>query len=630
MYGGLRKFWLNGPRRDVFARMSGSLQSTLLSIQEGTGRHVEAPLCGIHDSRAFGAAAALASPPTPLRVPAPAAAAAAPLGAFQPGALPQPGFRQFALSEAVVRGAEGVGLLEPTEVQRRGIPLVLTGQSAFLSAETGTGKTAAYALPLLELLRQQLERERGGNQDGDLNEHSPLPEGLQRPLCLVLTPTADLASQVHAHFVALARGLPHVRVDLLTAASATPPARQAQLLLQRQAEVLVATPGRLLRLLQQASAGPASAAGALSLAGVRHWVVDECDRVARMGLLRDVQQLFPFLPRPPKDAQQPPMQVLLVSATVTPEAAFLLRRFAPRAASVALNPDLRVAAAVKHVAYTVHSRRKVALLEYLLKRKGSFRDSQVLVFTRTRQRAARLAAVLAERGVPAEAVHSGLTGTQRWRVVEAFKARAVRCVVATAVLGRGIDIPDLPTVINFDLPLTPEDYVHHVGRTGRAGQAGLAVSLVSADAQEVLIGGPHQRAVLREEQFLAAVEALTGERVERRKVPGPWRDVERDRLDDTLAEGSRRGGQGRASETDKRSERLGRSNKNSEGQQSGPTTLADSTSGPGVTVTEVVEGMERGLARRAGIKRLKDVERRPRGRTKRRSGRVFMTAAPSG
>lgn len=231
-----------------------------------------------------------------------------------------------------------------------------------------------------------------------------------------------------------------------------------------------------------------------------------------------------------------------MSATVTPEAAFLLRRFAPRAASVALNPGLRVAAAVKHVAYTVHSRRKVALLEYLLKRKGSFRvsltvaggglercgagwgpgraplcmvvcklwmpaparttssggtgaptlrtedvngrvsieeldrirprgssnaihfdpfhlssaslvvqDCQVLVFTRTRQRAARLAAVLGDRGVPAEAVHSGLTGTQRWRVVEAFKARAVRCLVATDVLGRGIDIPDLPVVVSYKL-----------------------------------------------------------------------------------------------------------------------------------------------------------------------------------
>lgn len=223
--------------------------------------------------------------------------------------------------------------------------------------------------------------------------------------------------------------------------------------------------------------------------------------------------------------------------------------------------------------------------------------------------------------------------------------------------------------------------MHHVGRTGRAGQAGLAVSLVSTDAQAVPIGGPHQRAVLHEEHFLEAVEALTGQRVERRKVPGPWRDVDRHCLDDTLAEGSPGEGQVRAGVTEKGWEGLGRSGRHpgpersgevraSAGRSSGRNehggalvgggqqrsdaaesswgrngkeerlgrasarclegaALGDSGALPGVTVADVVEGMERGLARRAGIKRLRDIEKKPRGR-RRRSGKAPLKGAPSG
>lgn len=216
------------------------------------------------------------------------------------------------------------------------------------------------------------------------------------------------------------------------------------------------------------------------------------------------------------------MQAILLSATLPEEVQHLAKRFAPKHQLVQLNPNQYVPRSVKHIAYTVSNRRKVALLVYLLRRAGSLRGKQVLVFVRTTQRADRIAAQLKELGFNSQALHSKISPTGRASTVKRFAAGDVQCVVATDAVSRGLDVPELDYVVNLDIPSEPRDYVHRSGRTGRAGRDGTTINLVSREPQTVELRG---RVVeLSESHFVGAIEAKANLKMERRKVAGPWQD----------------------------------------------------------------------------------------------------------
>ncbi len=354
-------------------------------------------------------------------------------------------FDTLGLSAEILRAVADEGYTVPTPAQSQAIPSILQGRHVMVRAQTGTGKTAAFALPMLERL----------------SASSPEPDR-RAVRALVLTPTRELACQVEEAIRTYGRYL-RLRAGVVYGGVAIGP-QIGQL--RRGVDILVATPGRLLDHTTRRT---------LDLSRVEILVLDEADRMLDMGFLPDVRRILALLP---KDRQN-----LLFSASFPDPLRKLAEGMMDSPTRIDVSRRTSVADGVSQVVHPVAREGKSALLSFLIR---SRKWDRVLVFTRTKRGADRLSRHLHQDGIAAAAIHGDKSQSQRTRVLGDFKQSRVRVLVATDVAARGLDIDELPHVVNFELPSVPEDYVHRVGRTGRAGNDGRAVSLVSTEERELL------------------------------------------------------------------------------------------------------------------------------------------------
>ncbi|GGK13175.1 ATP-dependent RNA helicase RhlE [Pseudomonas koreensis] len=359
-------------------------------------------------------------------------------------------FASLGLSEALVRAIEDAGYTEPTPVQQRAIPAVLQGRDLMVAAQTGTGKTGGFALPILERLFPN------GHPDKS-QRHGP-----RQPRVLVLTPTRELAAQVHESFKIYARDLKFVSACIFGGVGMNP---QVQAM-SRGVDVLVACPGRLLDLCGQ---------GSVDLSHVEILVLDEADRMLDMGFVHDVKKVLARLPAK--------RQNLLFSATFSKDITDLAGKLLHNPERIEVTPPNTTVERIEQRVFRLPASHKRALLAHLITA-GAW--EQVLVFTRTKHGANRLAEYLDKHGLPAVAIHGNKSQNARTKALADFKAGEVRILVATDIAARGLDIDQLPHVVNFELPNVDEDYVHRIGRTGRAGRSGEAISLVAPDEEKLL------------------------------------------------------------------------------------------------------------------------------------------------
>ncbi len=362
------------------------------------------------------------------------------------GELKQMSFNNLGLRAELVRAVSENGYDTATPIQQQAIPLVLEGRDLMGSAQTGTGKTAGFTLPLLQRLMD-----------------APKPEQGRRAIrALVITPTRELAAQVHESIVTYGRYLPLKSAVVFGGVSINPQKQK----LVRGVDILVATPGRLLDHVGQRS---------VDLSRVELLVLDEADRMLDMGFIHDIRKLLALVPAN--------KQTLLFSATFSSEIKQLANGLLKTPALVEVARRNMTVDAIEQVVHPVDKGRKRELLSYLI---GSNRWQQVLVFSRTKHGANRLAQQLNMDGINAAAIHGNKSQGARTRALADFKAGSVQALVATDIAARGLDIDQLPHVVNYDLPNIPEDYVHRIGRTGRAGREGEAISLVCIDELKLL------------------------------------------------------------------------------------------------------------------------------------------------
>ncbi|WGL61728.1 DEAD/DEAH box helicase [Pseudomonas sp. CW003PS] len=359
-------------------------------------------------------------------------------------------FASLGLSEALVRAVEAAGYTQPTPVQQRAIPAVLQGRDLMVAAQTGTGKTGGFALPILERLFPD------GHPDRE-QRHGP-----KQPRVLVLTPTRELAAQVHDSFKLYARDLKFVSACIFGGVGMNP---QVQAL-AKGVDVLVACPGRLLDLANQK---------AIDLSHVEILVLDEADRMLDMGFIHDVKKVLAKLPAK--------RQNLLFSATFSKDITDLAGKLLHNPERIEVTPPNTTVERIEQRVFRLAASHKRALLAHLITQ-GAW--EQVLVFTRTKHGANRLAEYLEKHGLPAAAIHGNKSQNARTKALADFKVNKVRILVATDIAARGLDIDQLPHVVNFELPNVEEDYVHRIGRTGRAGRSGEAISLVAPDEEKLL------------------------------------------------------------------------------------------------------------------------------------------------
>ena len=353
-------------------------------------------------------------------------------------------FKSLGLSDALLKAIDKKGYLEPSIIQEKAIPLILEGKDVLASAQTGTGKTAGFTLPMLQILATQSKWKR-------------------RPLrALVLTPTRELAAQVYENVREYGEFVDIRSTVIFGGVNAKPQIKT----LRNGVDILVATPGRLLDLHNQK---------VLSLARIEILVLDEADRMLDMGFLRDIKKILALMPKK--------RQNLLFSATFSKEIKNLAGNFLYHPVMVEATPENTTAEKVEQKVYRVDKSKKTALINHLIS-DGNW--EQVLVFTRTKHGANKLCKKMIANGITAMAIHGNKSQTARTKALAGFKKGEVRVLVATDIAARGLDIPLLPHVINFELPNVPEDYVHRIGRTGRAGASGEAISLVSHEEKEYL------------------------------------------------------------------------------------------------------------------------------------------------
>lgn len=359
-------------------------------------------------------------------------------------------FDELNLAEPIIRAVREKGYETPTPIQQQAIPVVLQGKDIFGIARTGTGKTAAFALPILEMLGRTAAKNAGGNR------------GIRPIRALVLTPTRELALQIEECFGDYAKytGLRHT---VIFGGVKQGPQVDS---LRRGVDILVATPGRLLDLIGQ---------GFVHLDAVTHFVLDEADRMLDMGFITDVRRLLPLIPVR--------RQTLFFSATLPKAIVSLAGSILNHPVRVEVTPPSTTVEMVRQrICYVDKPEKKAVLLEVL----RSEEDGSVLVFSRTKHGADKLARVLQKAGIAAEALHGDKSQGQRQRAMAGFKSGRVRVMVATDIAARGIDVHELPLVVNFDLPDVAETYVHRIGRTGRAGCAGTALTLCSPEERGLL------------------------------------------------------------------------------------------------------------------------------------------------
>ena len=355
-------------------------------------------------------------------------------------------FDSLGLAEPLYRAIEKEGYTEPTEIQKQAIPAILSGQDVLAAAQTGTGKTAGFTLPILQRL---------------LKDN---PKGQPELQVLILPPTRELAAQVHESVRAYGR-YTKIRSTVVFGGVGIQPQIAN---LRRGTHILVATPGRLLDLAAQ---------GELDCSAIQTLVLDEADRMLDMGFIRDIRRILALLPSK--------RQNLLFSATFSKEILKLTSEFSRNPLRIQATPDNTTATLVEQKAYSVEREGKLELLRHLIN-DGNWQ--QVLVFTRTKHGANRLSQKLESSGIKSAAIHGNKSQSARTKALAGFKDGAVRVLVATDIAARGLDIEQLPQVVNFDLPNVPEDYVHRIGRTGRAGSPGHAASLVSREELPLLKG----------------------------------------------------------------------------------------------------------------------------------------------
>jgi ATP-dependent RNA helicase RhlE len=354
-------------------------------------------------------------------------------------------FEDLQLAPAIVKAVHEQGYETPTPIQAQAIPLILAGHDLLGGAQTGTGKTAAFTLPMLDILSRG---ERKKNKFGGTAIRG-----------LVLTPTRELAAQVEESVRTYGKYL-----DLSSAVVFGGVGMNPQInAMKRGVDILVATPGRLLDLQQQ---------GFLDLSGVQMLVLDEADRMLDMGFIHDVKKVLALVPRD--------KQSLLFSATFSDEIRELANGLLKNPQSVQVTPRNTTVQRIRQVIHPVGRNKKKALLAHIIQSKNW---SQVLVFTRTKFGANHVADFLNKNGITAMALHGNKSQSARTQALAGFKSGEIRALVATDIAARGIDIEDLPHVVNYDIPNVSEDYVHRIGRTGRAGATGEAVSLVSLDEE---------------------------------------------------------------------------------------------------------------------------------------------------
>ncbi len=348
-------------------------------------------------------------------------------------------FQSLGLSEALLKAVRKKGYTTPSPIQQKAIPPILEGKDILASAQTGTGKTAGFTLPMLQILSQK-------------------PTLRHRPVrALVLTPTRELAAQVFANvkeygeFVDLRSAVIFGGVNQ----------RPQEVHFRRGVDVLVATPGRLIDLENQ---------GIVSLSKVEIFVLDEADRMLDMGFLRDMERIMKLMPSR--------RQNLMFSATFSKEIKKLVHGILHHPIQVEATPENTTVEAISQKVYRVAKGKKTGLIIKLIL-DGNW--NQVLVFTRTKHGANKLCKKMISAGISAMAIHGNKSQGARTKALAAFKSGKTSVLVATDIAARGLDIPLLPHVVNFELPNISEDYVHRIGRTGRAGASGEAISLVSAD-----------------------------------------------------------------------------------------------------------------------------------------------------
>lgn len=359
-------------------------------------------------------------------------------------------FEQLGLSTDLLRAISDQGYTKPTAIQEQAIPVILEGNDVMGGAQTGTGKTASFTLPMLRKL--------------EIHANSSMSPAKHPIRALILVPTRELAVQVYESVKTYGKYL-SLRSTVVYGGISI----DAQIDAVRSGiEILVATPGRLLDHLQQKT---------LALNKVEILILDEADRMLDMGFLPDIKQIIQLLPEK--------RQNLMFSATFSEEIKKLASKILKEPILIEVAKQNSVSELITHVVYPIESTRKQELLVFLIEQKDL---QQVLVFTRTKQGADRLARRLNDHDISSAAIHGDRNQLQRTQALDSFKHGLIRVLVATDVAARGLDIEELTHVINFELPNNPEDYVHRIGRTGRAGAKGFAISLVSREENRLLIG----------------------------------------------------------------------------------------------------------------------------------------------
>ena len=355
-------------------------------------------------------------------------------------------FHELGLCEPILRAIADTGYTNPTPIQAKAIPLVLNGGDLLAGAQTGTGKTAGFTLPILHLLSQK-----------------PLTQQAKgRPRCLMLTPTRELAAQIEESVKVYGKHLTLSSTVIFGGVNINPQITR----LKKPLDILVATPGRLLDHAGQ---------NTIDLSGVEILVLDEADRMLDMGFIRDIKKILALLPKQ--------RQNLLFSATFSDEIKALADGLLHNPGFVEVARRNTASELVTQTVHMVPQSHKRDLVSHLVKTNDW---QQVLVFTRTKHGANRLAEKLVKDGIEAAAIHGNKSQGARTKALADFKSGAVRVLVATDIAARGLDIDQLPQVVNFELPNVPEDYVHRIGRTGRAGSSGAAVSLVDREELKLL------------------------------------------------------------------------------------------------------------------------------------------------
>jgi len=348
-------------------------------------------------------------------------------------------FNSLGLSPALLKAINKKGYDQPSPIQEKAIPVILEGKDVLASAQTGTGKTAGFTLPMLQILAQ-----------GQHLRHRPVR-------ALVLTPTRELAAQVYANVVEYGEFIDLRAAVIFGGVNQKPQVRQ----LRQGVDILVATPGRLLDLINQ---------NVLSLSKIEILVLDEADRMLDMGFLRDIERILKMLP--------PRRQNLLFSATFSKDIKKLANGILHHPVQVKATPENTTVEIINQKVYRVSKAKKTSLIINLI-----IEDNwkQVLVFTRTKHGANKLCKKMIAAGISAAAIHGNKSQGARTKALSGFKNNSIRILVATDIAARGLDIPLLPHVVNFELPNISEDYIHRIGRTGRAGASGEAISLVCGE-----------------------------------------------------------------------------------------------------------------------------------------------------